>query len=85
MTRRREFICVVAGAAATWPLAAYAQEPGKVWRMGFLAQGYEKFYDALFDGLKDLGYQEGRNLVSSAAMPKDARNVSRNLPPRWCG
>jgi putative ABC transport system substrate-binding protein len=61
--RRREFIGLVGGAAAIWPLAAYAQEPGKVWRMGFLAQGYEKFYDALFDGLKDLGYQEGRNLM----------------------
>jgi putative ABC transport system substrate-binding protein len=60
--KRREFIRVVGGAVA-WPLAAYAQEPGKVWRMGFLAQGYEKFYDALFDGLKDLGYQEGRNLL----------------------
>ncbi len=31
--------------------------------MGFLAQGYEKFYDALFDGLKSLGYEEGRNLT----------------------
>jgi putative tryptophan/tyrosine transport system substrate-binding protein len=61
--RRREFIRVVGGAAVAWPLAAYAQELGKVWRMGFLAQGYEKFYDALFDGLKDLGYQEGRNLM----------------------
>jgi putative ABC transport system substrate-binding protein len=59
--RRREFIRLTGGAAA-WPLATYAAEPGKVWRMGFLAQGYEKFYDALFDGLNDLGYQEGRNL-----------------------
>jgi putative ABC transport system substrate-binding protein len=61
--RRREFICVVGGAVAAWPLAANAQELGRVWRMGFLAQGYEKFYDALFNGLKDLGYQEGRNLM----------------------
>jgi putative ABC transport system substrate-binding protein len=61
--KRREFIRVVGGAVAAWPLAAYALEPGKVWRMGFLAQGYEKFYDALFDGLKDFGYQEGRNLL----------------------
>jgi len=60
--RRREFLGVLGGAAA-WPLAAHAQQPGKVWRMGFLAQGYEKFYEALFDGLKDLGYQEGRNLM----------------------
>ena len=51
------------GAAAGWPLAAYAQEPGPVYRTGFLAQGYEKLYDALLNSLKDLGYQEGRNLV----------------------
>ncbi|HEY2444437.1 MAG TPA: ABC transporter substrate-binding protein [Rhizomicrobium sp.] len=51
------------GGLAAWPLATYAAEPGKVWRMGFLAQGYEKFYDALFQGLNELGYQEGRNLV----------------------
>jgi putative ABC transport system substrate-binding protein len=61
--RRRDFIRAMGGAAAVFPLATYAQQTGKVWRMGFLAQGYEKFYDALFDGLKDLGYQEGRNLI----------------------
>src|ERR1700758_4746615 len=61
--RRREFIHFVCGTAAAWPLATFAQQAGKVWRIGFLAQGYEKFYDALFDGLKDLGYQEGRNLL----------------------
>ena len=54
--RRREFIRMAGGLVA-WPLTAYAAEPGKVWRMGFLAQGYEKFYDALFAGLNDLGYQ----------------------------
>jgi putative ABC transport system substrate-binding protein len=70
--RRREFIGLLGGAAAAWPLAAYAQEPGKVWRMGFLAQGYEKFYDGLFDGLKDLGYQEGRNLLVERRMPRGA-------------
>jgi putative ABC transport system substrate-binding protein len=61
--RRREFIHFVCGTAAAWPLATFAQQAGKVWRIGFLAQGSEKFYDALFDGMKDLGYQEGRNLV----------------------
>ena len=58
--RRREFI---RGAAVAWPFAALAQDAGKVWHMGFLAQGHEKFYDALFDGLKELGYHEGRNLL----------------------
>jgi putative ABC transport system substrate-binding protein len=31
--------------------------------MGFIAQGYEPFYDALFEGLQGLGYTEGRNLT----------------------
>jgi len=31
--------------------------------MGFIAQGYEPFYDALFEGLRGLGYAEGRNLT----------------------
>jgi putative tryptophan/tyrosine transport system substrate-binding protein len=61
--RRRDFMAIVSSALAARPLGAYAQEPGKVWRMGFIGQGYEKFYDALFEGLRDFGYTEGRNLV----------------------
>jgi len=61
--RRRDFIALVSNAVAGWPLGALAQEPGKIWRMGFIAQGYEKFYDALFEGLRELGYAEGRNLI----------------------
>jgi putative tryptophan/tyrosine transport system substrate-binding protein len=36
--RRREFIGLVGGAAA-WPLTVRAQEPGRVYRLGFLAAG----------------------------------------------
>jgi putative tryptophan/tyrosine transport system substrate-binding protein len=60
--RRRDFIVLVGGGIAASPLDALAQE-GRVWRMGFIAQGYERFYDALFDGLREMGYSEGRNLV----------------------
>jgi putative ABC transport system substrate-binding protein len=60
--KRREFITLLGGAAA-WPGVARAQQTGKIWRMGFVAHGYEKFYDALFEGLRELGYVEGRNLV----------------------
>jgi putative ABC transport system substrate-binding protein len=61
--RRRDFITLVGGGIAARPLDALAQTSGKIWRIGFIAQGYEKFYDALFDGLRDLGYAEGRNLI----------------------
>jgi putative ABC transport system substrate-binding protein len=60
--RRRDFITLVAGGIAAWPLDTLAQTSGKIWRIGFIAQGYEKFYDALFDGLREFGYAEGRNL-----------------------
>jgi len=61
--RRREFIKFLGVATTTWPLATRAQQAGKVWRMGFIAHGQESFYDALFEGLREYGYEEGRNLI----------------------
>jgi putative tryptophan/tyrosine transport system substrate-binding protein len=60
--RRRDFIGLLGGAAA-WPVDALAQQASKVWRMGFIAHGHEPFYDALFEGLREYGYDEGRNLI----------------------
>src|SRR5262249_13434553 len=60
--KRREFITLIGGAAA-WPLVARAQHAGKVWRMGFIAHGHESFYDALFESLREYGYEEGRDLI----------------------
>src|ERR1700736_2003301 len=61
--RRRDLIMLVSGAAASWPLGTLAQQSGKIWRMGFIAHGHETFYDALFEGLRELGYVEGQNLI----------------------
>jgi putative tryptophan/tyrosine transport system substrate-binding protein len=60
--KRRVFLTVLAGTAA-WPLVARGQQSGKIWRIGFIAHRYEKFYDPLFQGLRELGYTEGQNLI----------------------
>jgi putative ABC transport system substrate-binding protein len=61
--RRRDFILLATGALAPLPHPVLGEQAGKVWRMGFLAQGEESFYDALFEALRPLGYVEGKNLV----------------------
>jgi hypothetical protein len=60
--KRRKFIALL-GSAAVCPLDALAQRAGKVWHMGFIAHGHESFYDALFEGLREYGYEEARNLL----------------------
>jgi putative ABC transport system substrate-binding protein len=59
--RRREFITLVSGSAAAWPFVARAQEATKVYRIGFV--GLPERPEAFRAGLRDLGYQEGRNIV----------------------
>src|ERR1700677_2965647 len=60
--RRREFVAFV-GAAVMWPLAARAQQPKRIARIGFLDPGALSGYvDELFAGLRDLGWVEGANL-----------------------
>jgi putative ABC transport system substrate-binding protein len=63
---RRELLAALGSAAAAWPLAARAQPPARVWRIGLLetipAPANANF-DALRNGLRELGYDEGRSLV----------------------
>lgn len=66
--RRREFIKVIAGsAAAAWPFAGRAQQPTKVPRIGFLGNSTAALEADLVkpfrDGLRELGYEEGRDIV----------------------
>src|ERR1700742_2813951 len=61
--RRRQFGAIAIGAISAWPLAFRAQQPARICRVGFMAHRYEKFYDPLFAGLKELGYVEGKNLI----------------------
>jgi putative ABC transport system substrate-binding protein len=65
--RRREFITLVGGAAATWPLATRAQPSGKVWRIGILDTANRDQnggnVTAFLKGMRERGYVEGQNLV----------------------
>src|SRR6476469_1605868 len=63
--KRREFFGLVGGAAAAWPLAAAAQGRAQVARIGILHPGSppDPWLDGLRDGLRELGYVEGKDLV----------------------
>ena len=62
--KRREFITLIGGAAAAWPLAAGAQQPAKLPLIGVLvsASPPHPFTDAFWRGLHALGYSEGQNI-----------------------
>lgn len=64
--RRRDFIILVGGAAASWPLAVRAQQPA-VPVVGMLngqsAEGYSHLAEAVRLGLKDEGFVDGQNVT----------------------
>src|SRR3974390_3473488 len=86
--RRREFITLVGGAVA-WPLAARAQQPERVRRIGVLMgrsandKEGQAFVAAFLQGLQELGWSVGRNVIVdirwSAASNADARQYAAEL------
>ena len=66
--KRREFILLVGGAAAVWPLAAHAQQPERVRRVGVLSGSAADDQDsqvrlaAFQQWLQQLGWTDGRNV-----------------------
>jgi putative ABC transport system substrate-binding protein len=74
--RRRQFLGVIGGAAAAWPLAARAQQPKKIPRIGFLwhAGSHEEqkpYIDWVTEGFTDLGYVDGKNIVFEERFPNE--------------
>jgi putative ABC transport system substrate-binding protein len=64
---RRQFISALGGAAAAWPLAAHAQQAGKLPTIGFLgaatASTWGPWTAAFVQRLRDLGWVEGRTIA----------------------
>jgi putative tryptophan/tyrosine transport system substrate-binding protein len=67
MIRRREFITLLGGAAAAWPIAAGAQKAGKLPTIGFLGASTPSTESqrvaAFVQQLRELGWTEGRNVA----------------------
>jgi ABC transporter substrate binding protein len=65
--RRREFITLISGAAAAWPLIARAQQPAKAPVIGFLgastASAGNQWAAAFVQRLRELGWTEGRTVA----------------------
>jgi len=60
---RRKFLATLGGAAA-WPLAARAQQAGKIHKVGYLSPSLPSVYSPLlFDDLRELGWFEGKNVT----------------------
>jgi ABC-type uncharacterized transport system substrate-binding protein len=67
MNRRESILAVVALGAVAGPIASFAQQQGKVWRVGFLTLNSASLSstatDAFLKGMRELGYVEGKNLA----------------------
>ncbi len=90
--RRRDFITLFGGTAATWPLAARAQQPSKMKRIAFvhpsakvseMSVGSQSYQRAFFEELIRLGYVEGQNLgverYSGEGQPERYAELVRNV------
>src|SRR5258708_32312916 len=75
---RREFITLLGGAAAAWPAAVTAQAPSRLWKIGVLANEPWPPLEGLRDGLRDLGYVEGKTHLF---VYRFAQGQAERLPP----
>jgi len=80
--RRRQFIRLLGGATAAWPLATRAQQPGMpVVGCLVLAEDSQASLAAFLHGLKQTGYVESHNVATKHAQQTITSNGCRRSPP----
>ena len=81
--KRREFITLLGGAAAAWPLAARAQQPGKLPIIGLLVadmpSARQQLVGAFVQRLRELGWIEDRTVITGLHT-----RLSPILICKWC-
>ena len=81
--QRREFITLLAGTVATWPITARAQQPERMRRIGVLVPGraddaeYQTRMAAFLQGLQQLGWSDGRNVRIDTRWAAGDANLTR--------
>jgi putative ABC transport system substrate-binding protein len=89
--RRREFITLLGGAAAVWPVAARAQQGDRAWRIGVLLPGdendpvFKARLSAFTQALTDLGWTDGRNVRMDLRWGRGDTNRIRALAQELVG
>jgi putative ABC transport system substrate-binding protein len=70
--RRRDFVKATAVSAVTWPLAARAQQTGRVWRVAVIGavSPLPAYLSAFREALQQGGWTEGKNLSIDVRWPK---------------
>jgi putative ABC transport system substrate-binding protein len=78
--KRREFITLLGGAAAAWPLMARAQLQPKTLRVGYVGMQPREFplYTAFPKRMAELGYQEGRNFTFDYIQTPDIEGYEKD-------
>ena len=78
---KRDFITMLGGAATAWPLAARAQQPERMRRIGII--DYTPMWEPLRDALREFGYVEGQNIAfeyrSAASEPERLSTAAAEL------
>jgi len=69
MNNRRKLVIALGAGTLVVPFGSYAQQQNKIWRVGFLASRHvdfldsDNYYGPFRQGMRELGYVEGKNLV----------------------